>query len=191
MPETLNESLPDISGLTLDRPIALVGLMGVGKTTIGKRLAELLRVPFRDADEEIERSAGQSITDIFANYGEAGFRDGEQKVIARLLDQGPHILATGGGAFVQPGTREIIKQKAITIWLKTDLRVLARRVANRSHRPLLHNRNPMDVLREHEKNRYPFYALADLTVDTGDVSHAKSVERVITALKDHLEKHKI
>ncbi|MFT4089365.1 MAG: shikimate kinase [Asticcacaulis sp.] len=187
MPESHNDPLPDLSGLRLDRPIALVGLMGVGKTTIGKRLAEALKVPFRDADEEIEKSAGQSITDIFANYGEAGFRDGEQKVIARLLDDGPHVLATGGGAFVQPATREVIQQKAITIWLKTDLRVLARRVANRSHRPLLHNRNPMDVLREHEKNRYPFYALADITVDTGDQSHAKSIERVINALKHHLE----
>ncbi|MDC7683895.1 shikimate kinase [Asticcacaulis sp. BYS171W] len=175
------------SSLILPRPIALIGLMGVGKTTVGRRLADALGLAFKDADEEIEKAAGLTVADIFAAFGEAGFRDGEQKVISRLLDDGPHVLATGGGAFVQPATREIIKQKAITVWLKTDLRTIARRVANRSHRPLLHNRDPMEVLREHEKNRYPFYAEADITVDTGDQSHAKSVELVLAALKTFIE----
>lgn len=186
MPETLNEPLPPATGFRLDRPIALVGLMGVGKTTIGRRLAEMLDIPFRDADEEIEKSAGQSISDIFTHYGEAAFRDGEQKVITRLLEEGPHVLATGGGAFVQPGTREILKQKAITLWLRTDPRVLARRLSNRSHRPLLSERNPLEVLQEQEKARYPFYALADITVDTGDQSHTKSVEHVLHALETYL-----
>lgn len=185
MPETQIQTEPR---LILPRPVALVGLMGVGKTTVGRRLADALAVPFRDADEEIEKAAGLSVADIFAAFGEAGFRDGEQKVISRLLDDAPHILATGGGAFVQATTHEIIKQKAITVWLKTDLRVIARRVANRSHRPLLRDRDPMDVLREHETKRYPFYAKADITVDTGDQSHAKSVELVLTALQAFLDK---
>lgn len=180
------EEKPDPTRLSLPRPLALVGLMGVGKTTVGRRLAEALNVPFKDADEEIEKAAGQSVSDIFAAYGEAGFRDGEQKVISRLLDDGPHVLATGGGAFVQDSTRSILRQKAITVWLRTDLRVIARRVAHRNHRPLLRNRDPMDVLKEHEKTRYPFYAEADITVDTGDQSHAKSVELVLAALKAFL-----
>lgn len=184
MPET---SKPTEPRLILPRPVALVGLMGVGKTTVGRRLAEALAVPFRDADEEIEKAAGLSVSDIFAAFGEAGFRDGEQKVISRLLDDGPQILATGGGAFVQPTTHDIIKQKAVTVWLKTDLRVIARRVAHRNHRPLLRDRDPMEVLREHEAKRYPFYARADITVDTGDQSHGKSVELVIGALKTFLE----
>lgn len=177
----------DVPVFTLTRPVALVGLMGVGKTTVGRRLADALMVPFRDADEEIEKAAGLTVADIFAAFGEPGFRDGEQKVISRLLDEGPHILATGGGAFVQPVTRDIIRQKAITVWLKTDLKVLARRVANKPHRPLIYNRDPMEVLREHEQNRYPHYALADITVDTGDQSHAKSVETVLSAIKAFVE----
>jgi len=188
--KTNDEKAGQPSRLTLTRPLALVGLMGVGKTTVGRRLAEALNVPFKDADEEIEKAAGQSVADIFAAYGEAGFRDGEQKVISRLLDDGPHVLATGGGAFVQPGTRDIIRSKAVTVWLRADLRVIARRVANRNHRPLLHGRDPMDVLREHEKKRYPFYAEADITVDTGDQSHAKSVDMVLTALKTFLDNSK-
>jgi len=185
-----NDEKPEPPRLILTRPLALVGLMGVGKTTVGRRLAEALNVPFKDADEEIEKAAGQSVSDIFAAYGEAGFRDGEQKVISRLLDNGPHVLATGGGAFVQDGTRDLIRQKAITVWLRTDLRVIARRVAHRNHRPLLRNRDPLDVLKEHEKTRYPFDAEADITVDTGDQSHTKSVELVLSALKDFLASDK-
>jgi shikimate kinase len=174
--------------LRLEKPVALVGLMGVGKTTIGRRLADSTGVRFLDADEEIEKAAALSVADIFSSYGESGFRDGEQKVIARLLEEGPQILATGGGAFVQAQTREVIRNRAITVWLKTDLKVIARRVANKTHRPLLHNRDPMDVLKEHEEKRYPFYALADITVDTGDHSHAKSVDLVLNALSEFLKK---
>ncbi|ESQ88530.1 shikimate kinase [Asticcacaulis benevestitus] len=166
----------------LPKTVALVGLMGVGKTTIGKRLADHFGLPFVDADEEIEKAAGMTVADIFANYGEKGFRDGEQRVIARLLDGEPRILATGGGALTHPLTRERLKAKAITLWLKTDLKVLARRVANRPHRPLLKDRNPMDVLKEHVKTRYPLYEMADVTVDTGDQSHVKSLDQVLSAL---------
>ncbi len=172
----------------LPRTVALVGLMGVGKTTIGRRLAEHFSLPFVDADEEIERAAGQSVADIFAHYGEAGFRDGEQKVIARLLEGETRVLATGGGALTHPKTREGLKARAITLWLRTDIKVLARRVANKPHRPLLRERNPMDVLKEHMKTRYPLFEMADVVVDTGDHSHAKTVELVLDALKAYVDK---
>lgn len=171
----------------LPKTVALVGLMGVGKTTIGKRLAEHFALPFTDADEEIEKAAGRSIADIFAQYGETGFRDGEQRVISRLLDAPVHILATGGGALTHPLTRERLKAKAITVWLKTDLKVLARRVANRPHRPLLKDRNPMDVLKDHVKTRYPLYQIADVVVDTGDQPHGRSVDMVLDALKTYVD----
>ncbi len=173
--------------MVLPRTVALVGLMGVGKTTIGRRLAEHFALPFVDADEEIEKAAGQSVADIFAHYGEAGFRDGEQKVIARLLEDTPRILATGGGALTHPKTRENLKQKAITLWLRTDIKVLARRVANKPHRPLLRDKNPLDVLKEHVKTRYPLFEIADVVVDTGDNSHSKTVELVLDALKAYLD----
>ncbi len=178
---------PERPHFVLPRTIALVGLMGVGKTTIGKRLAEHFGLPFVDADEEIEKAAGQSIADIFARYGEQGFRDGEQRVIARLLDSPVQILATGGGALTHPLTRERLKAKAITLWLKTDIKVLAKRVANRPHRPLLKDRNPMDVLREHVKTRYPLYEMADVVVDTGDQSHSKSLDQVLDALVKYID----
>ncbi len=171
---------------TLPRTVALVGLMGVGKTTIGRRLADHFGLPFVDADEEIEKAAGQSVADIFAHYGEAGFRDGEQKVISRLLDAPVHILATGGGALTNALTRERLKAKAITVWLKTDLRILARRVANKPHRPLLKDRDPMDVLKDHVQKRYPLYEMADVVVDTGDNSHGRATEMVLDALFAYL-----
>lgn len=170
------------------KPIVLVGLMGVGKTTVGRRLADHLGLKFVDADEEIEKAAGQSISDIFANFGEQGFRDGEHRVIARLLDEGPMVLATGGGAMTHDMTRERLKEKAITVWLKTDLTVLARRVANRSHRPLLKDKDPMEVLNLHVKTRYPLYETADFAIDTGDFPHAKAVELVTSGLKSFLSK---
>jgi len=172
---------------TLPKTVALVGLMGVGKTTIGRRLADYFGLPFVDADEEIEKAAGMTIADIFANYGEKGFRDGEQRVIARLLEGEPRILATGGGALTHPLTRENLKARAITLWLKTDIKVLAKRVANRPHRPLLKDRNPIEVLKEHVKTRYPLYEIADVTVNTGDQSHSKSLDLVLAALHAHIE----
>jgi shikimate kinase len=172
----------------LPKTLALVGLMGVGKTTIGRRLAEHFGLPFVDADEEIEKAAGQSVADIFAHYGEAAFRDGEQKVISRLLEGETRVLATGGGALTHPKTRERLKERAITLWLRTDIKVLARRVANKPHRPLLRERNPMDVLKDHMKTRYPLFEMADVVVDTGDHSHAKTVDLVLDALKVYVDK---
>jgi shikimate kinase len=172
----------------LPKTLALVGLMGSGKTTIGRRLADHFGLPFVDADEEIEKAAGQSVADIFAHYGEAGFRDGEQKVISRLLEGETRVLATGGGALTHPKTRERLKSQAITLWLRTDIKVLARRVANKPHRPLVRDRNPMDVLKDHMKTRYPLFEMADLVVDTGDHSHTRTVELVLDALKVYVDK---
>lgn len=185
-PDAVAQDTPSRPQFVLPKTLALVGLMGVGKTTIGRRLAEHFGLPFVDADEEIEKAAGQSVADIFTNYGEAGFRDGEQRVIARLLEGEPRVLATGGGALTHPLTRERLKAKAITLWLRTDLKVLARRVANKPHRPLLKDRNAMDVLQDHVKTRYPLFEMADVVVDTGDHSHAKTVDIVLDALKLHV-----
>jgi shikimate kinase len=165
-----------------DKTIALVGLMGVGKSSIGKRLAVALGMPFKDADNEIEAAAGRSISEIFTLFGEAAFRDGERRVIARLLEEPQHVLATGGGAFAQPETRALIKEKAISIWLKADLEVLARRVARRDHRPLLVGKDPMDVLREHARDRYPAFEEADLIIETGEAPHNVAVDAIIQAL---------
>jgi shikimate kinase len=169
------------------RTIALVGLMGVGKSSVGRRLANALELPFRDADTEVETAAGRSIADIFAQLGEPAFREGERRVIARLLDQPPHVLATGGGAFMNDDTRSLIKSKALSVWLKTDLDVLARRVGRKETRPLLAGKEPMDVLQAQADIRYPVYAQADVMVETGDAAHHVTVDQVIRALCDYLQ----
>ena len=169
------------------RTIALVGLMGVGKSSVGRRLAAALDLPFRDADAEVEQAAGRSISDIFADLGEPAFREGERRVIARLLEQPPHVLATGGGAFANPDIRALIKSKAVSVWLKADLDVLARRVARKDTRPLLAGKDPAEVLRELADKRYPAYAEADVTIETGDAPHHVAVEQVLSALSAYLE----
>ncbi len=174
---------PPRLGPPRDRTVVLVGLMGVGKSSIGRRLASALNLPFRDADTEIETAAGRSIADIFAERGEAEFRDGERRVIARLLDQPPHVLATGGGAFMQEQTRKLILERAVAVWLKADLEVLARRVARKTTRPLLIGRDPMEVLKAQAEARYPHYAEAHITIDTGDAPHGGAVHAVLHALE--------
>jgi shikimate kinase len=164
------------------RTIALVGLMGVGKTSVGKRLARALELPFYDADEEIERAARRSVSEIFADLGEAEFREGERRVIARLLSGPAHVLATGGGAFVNAETRALLKEKAFVVWLKADLDVLARRVARRDTRPLLRGRDPAEVLKAQAEARYPVYAEAHVVVETGEGSHQAAVEQVLAGL---------
>ena len=171
------------------RTIALVGLMGVGKSSVGRRLANALGLAFRDAATEVEAAAGRSIPDIFSELGEAEFRKGERKVIARLLDEAPHVLATGGGAFMDPVTRELIKAKAVSVWLKTDLEVLARRVGRKDNRPLLVGKDPLDVLKAQAEARYPTYAQADITVETGDAAHHVSVDQILRALSAYVEEH--
>lgn len=164
------------------RTITLVGLMGSGKSSVGKRLAQVLDLPFRDADDEVETAAGRSIPEIFEQLGEPAFRDGERRVIARLLEGPPIVLATGGGAFMNAETRELIKTRSVSVWLKADLPILAKRVARKESRPLLTGKDPMAVLTEQAAVRYPAYAQADITVETGDTTHQVSVDQVVRAL---------
>lgn len=169
------------------RTITLVGLMGVGKSSIGRRLANALELPFKDADVEIEAAAGRSIPEIFASLGEPAFREGERRVITRLLEDPPHVLATGGGAFITPETRALIKERSISVWLKADLEVLARRVSRKDNRPLITGKDPLEVLTDLAAVRYPIYAEADVTVETGDTAHHVAVDQVIRALTAYLQ----
>lgn len=174
--------------LKIDRPIALVGLMGAGKTTIGKRLSATLNLPFVDADAEIERAAGLTVAEIFARHGEAEFRRGERSVISRLLSEKPLVLATGGGAFIDPAARAMIKEKAVSVWLKAPLEVLMRRVEKKpGQRPLLDNDDPEATMRALMAARHPIYAEADLVVDSTNAPHAASVAAVIAALATKFE----
>lgn len=173
----MNTELP-----VIDRSIALVGLMGTGKTTVGRRLAKRLNLPFVDADEEIETAAQMSIGDIFERYGEQVFRDGERRVIARLVEAGPHIIATGGGAFIQNDTRALLLKHAITIWLNADISILAERTARRNNRPLLWGKKPVEVLAELAERRNPIYAEADIHIESSSGPHQNTVEAIIEAL---------
>lgn len=167
--------------------IVLVGLMGCGKSSIGKRLAAKLALPFIDADEEIENVAAKSISEIFADHGEAFFRDRERMVIARLLANGPHVLATGGGAFMHGETRTAIGENGISVWLRADLPVLMRRVAKRDTRPLLKTGNPETTMRNLIEARYPVYAEADITVESRDEPHDVIVAEIVQRLAERLE----
>jgi shikimate kinase len=169
----------------LDRSLVLVGLMGVGKSTIGRRLSARLGLPFVDADTEIERAAGLSIAEIFERFGEAHFRDGERRVIARLIDGPPKILATGGGAFVHPGTRALILERAIAIWLDADIATLVERVGRRSNRPLLKDRDPAQVLAELAAARRPFYAQAHIHIASKPAPHDVTVGAILDALAQY------
>ena len=161
--------------------------MGVGKSSVGRRLATALNLPFRDADQVVEEAAGCTIPEIFEKFGESGFRDGERRVISRLLDEPPHVLATGGGAFANAETRQLIKDKALSIWLKADLPVLARRLSRKDSRPLLVGRDPLTVLKEQAAARYGAYGEADMVVETGDGPHQQAVEAILTALRRRAE----
>jgi shikimate kinase len=164
------------------RSIVLVGMMGAGKSTIGRRLSTRLRLPFLDADIEIETAAGMSIPDIFETRGEPDFRDGEARVIARLLDGGPCVLATGGGAFMREETRNRIRDKAVSIWLKADVDIIMKRVKRRSDRPLLKTADPAATVGRLIEEREPVYQHADLTIWSRDVPHEKIVEECLEAL---------
>lgn len=175
----------ELSYQPLKRTIALVGLMGAGKSSVGRRLALQLGVPFKDADDEIVIAAGRPIADIFAERGEDEFRAGERRVIARILDDPPHILATGGGAFMNPITRVLMRQRATTVWLRADLDTLVKRVSRRDDRPLLKNADPRVVMADLMEKRYPIYAQADMIVDSRDGPHNLTVDAVIDALRGH------
>jgi len=168
----------------LTRTIALVGMMGVGKSSVGRRLAARLDVPFRDADSEIEEAAGCSINEIFDRYGEEAFRDGERKVIARLLSLPPHVLATGGGAFIDDEVRNLVKRTAISVWIKAPLELIVERVQRRNTRPLLRNGDPREIVERLLDAREPIYAQADIQVESEDGPHGLQVDRIIAALEE-------
>ena len=164
------------------RSIVLIGMMGSGKSSVGRRLAARLALPFVDADTEIEKAAGMSISDIFSIRGEADFRAGEARVLARILEGGPQVLSTGGGAFMNPATRAAISAKGISIWLDADFDVLMKRIRRRQDRPLLKTEDPAAALRALMLERNPIYALANLTVQSRDVPHDKIVDEIVAAL---------
>jgi shikimate kinase len=179
-------SAPALVAALQSRSLVLVGMMGAGKSSIGRRLAARLEIPFVDADAEIERAAGMTISDMFAKHGEASFRSGEARVIARLLEAGPQVLATGGGAFMNTDTRVLIGQKGISIWLKADYDILMRRIRRRNDRPLLTTENPADTLKRLIEERYPVYGLADVTVHSRDVPHDTIVDEILAAVAQRI-----
>lgn len=177
-----SEIYSNLLGLT--RPLVLTGLMGAGKSTIGRRLAKALDLPFVDSDVEISEAAGCSISDIFEIYGEEIFRDLEHRVLLRLLGGAPCVLATGGGAFINPAIREAIQEKGISVWLKADLDVLHERVSRRNTRPLLEQGDKREILGRLMEDRYPLYSQASIIVDSDQGAHELVVERIISALRE-------
>jgi shikimate kinase len=192
-----DQAMQDVTGTPLSeaaivvalgpRSVVLVGMMGAGKSSIGRRLAARLSLPFADADNEIEVAHDRmSIPDIFSTYGEAYFRAGEARVIARLLDGGPQVLATGGGAFMNPDTRTAIAAHGVSVWLKAEFDVLMRRIKRRQDRPLLKTEDPGETLRALMAERYPIYGQADITIVSREVPHDKIVDEIVGALADRL-----
>jgi shikimate kinase len=167
------------------RTIALVGLMGVGKSTVGRRLARRLGLAFADGDEEIESAAGMTVSEIFASMGEGEFRAGEARVMRRLLEGPRLVLATGGGAMLNLETRALMKSHAVTVWMRADLEVIAQRVQRRDTRPLLRGKDPLETLRTLAEARYPVYGEADLAVDVAGGAHAQAVDAIVAALEAH------
>jgi shikimate kinase len=168
------------------RSVVLVGMMGAGKSSVGRRVALRLGIPFVDADTEIEKAAGMAISDIFAVRGEAEFRAGEARVILRLLEGGPQVMATGGGAFLNPDTRAAIGAKGISVWLRAEFDVLMKRIRRRQDRPLLKTADPAATVRKLLEEREPVYALADLAVQSREVTHDKIVDEIVSALAGHI-----
>lgn len=165
-----------------DKSIVLVGLMGAGKSSVGRRLAAELSLPFKDADTEIEKASNLSVSEFFDQHGEEAFRKGERQVIARLLSGPPHVLATGGGAYMDEKTRTLIAKKGLSVWLRADLDILYKRCMKRNNRPLLKKGNPREILKNLMDERYPVYALADLTADSGEGPHEIVVGKITSAL---------
>jgi shikimate kinase len=166
----------------LDRSVVLVGLMGAGKSTVGRRLAHRLGLPFADSDEEIERAAGRTISDIFERFGETEFRDGERRVIARLVEGRPKVIATGGGAFMNAETRALLLERCIAVWLDADIATLAERVSRRDTRPLVSGKDPFKVLQDLAERRNPFYAEAHVHVRSETLPHDRAVEQILAAI---------
>ncbi len=175
----------------LDRPVVLVGLMGVGKSTVGRRLAKRLGLPFVDSDSAIEDAAGYSAAEIFERYGEQDFRDGERRLVARLIGGEVRVIATGGGAYVDASTRQLLNERAITVWLDAPVDILAQRTARRDTRPLLKTGDPKGTLERLAEERRPSYREAHIHVKSGDGAHRDVVEAIIQALEEHLSKRTV
>ena len=171
----------------LDRPIVLVGLMGAGKSTVGRRLARRLGLPFVDSDTEIEEAAGATAAELFERYGEHDFRDGERRLVARLIDGTVRVIATGGGAYVDPRTRQLLNERAITVWLDAPVDVLAERTGRRDTRPLLRTGDRAATLARLAEQRHPMYAEAHIHILSGDGAHGNVVEAIVAALSEHLD----
>jgi shikimate kinase len=180
------EPVADLVAVLGRHSVVLVGMMGAGKSSVGRRLAGRLGLPFVDADTEIEKAAGMSIPEIFSNHGEPYFRAGEARVIARLLEGGPQVLATGGGAFMNVDTRAAIRTNGLSVWLRATLEVLNRRIKRRADRPLLKDSDPVETLRRLIEERYPVYAQADLTVESREVPHETIVDEIVAGLRGRL-----
>lgn len=185
--DNIDELAARVTGHLNGRSIVLIGLMGAGKTSVGRRLAKRLQLPFVDADHEIEQAAGKTIPEIFEEHGEQYFRDGERRVIDRLLQDGSLVLATGGGAYMNAETRDAIARSGIALWLKADFDLLMKRVRKRSNRPLLKTANPEGVMRRLIDERYPIYALSDVLVESRDAPHDQIVTLCLEALASWLE----
>ncbi|WP_046021939.1 shikimate kinase [Magnetospira sp. QH-2] len=181
-----SENLRQVVTLLAPRSVVLVGLMGAGKSAVGRRLAARLSLPFVDADAEIEKAAGCSIADIFETYGEEAFRDCERRVIRRLLGEPSQVLATGGGAFMNPETRSVIKKEGLSLWLRAPLHILVERTSRRDTRPLLRTGNPSEILQDLMNQRYPVYGQSDLVVDTTEESADHTTELAIHTLFAYL-----
>lgn len=181
---TLSHAEIEALGRRLDRPVVLVGMMGVGKSSVGRKLASLLHLPFIDADEEIEHAAQMTIAEIFEQFGEDYFRSGERRVIARLIDNADHrcIIATGGGAFVNPETRQLILDRAIAVWLDSDVETLMERVGRKDNRPLLRQGDPREILTRLRSERAPFYAAAPIHVQSTSGPHSRTVAKVLKGI---------
>jgi shikimate kinase len=172
----------------LDRPVVLVGLMGVGKSTVGRRLARRLGLPFVDSDSAIEDAAGYSPAEIFERYGEKDFRDGERRLVARLVEDEPRVIATGGGAFIDPATRRLLNERAITVWLDAPVDILTERTSRRDTRAQLRQGDPKETLERLSEERRPSYEEAHIHVKSGDGAHKDVVEAIVEALERHLAK---
>jgi shikimate kinase len=182
----LSQAEIDALAKRIDRPIALVGMMGVGKSTVGRKLSGVLNLPFVDADEEIERAARMSVSEIFERFGEPSFRDGERRVIARLVGDKPAVIATGGGAFCNAETRELLLAKTIAVWLDSDIDTLVERAGRKDTRPLLKGGDPREIIERLKREREPFYAAAPIHIESRPGPHEQAVQQILKAIEQWL-----
>ena len=182
--QSLDEELVDDIKRLLDRPVVLIGMMGAGKTRMGRQLSQLLKLPFTDSDDEIEKAAGMEIPEIFDRFGEDYFRDGERRVIERLIDNGVGVIATGGGAMMTEETKSLISDKTLSVWVRADMEVMIERTSRKDNRPLLKDKDPEEIFTELIDKRYPVYEKADIVID----SHNGPAEAILNQLLDRMQR---